>query len=1031
VARAACYDAAAVALASTPVEVFIAQVRALLIRITKQLAAMYATAALLLLTALVPVMGWLLSPTRATSVSILGAAGLITFAVLITAAIVGGVVVRRRYGEDAAVARWVGVRAPQIASDLLSTIELSRQRRRSSTSPGQVESAVEERRRRSVERGTCSIELADALRSDIERRLATVRPQALIDRLWIRRAGNAAVLALVAHGSLWILVPGKLIAGWRQLVVPHRLPFDAAALSAVPLVGDLDLALRFPAYSKRVPLVMPSTAGDVNALVGTHIAVTARLLVEATAAEIVVENDDGSPAISVAATIVGGVVRSEVVVAHAGRYRFAVTDAIGRRTIEASARSIEIEVDTVPTVQLIAPAETLDVSNLRQIELAFVAEDDFGISSADLTWESGADHGKKSIPLPEPGSTRAQGKILWDMSEVSLPPGTDVRYWLEVKDNNNISGPNLGRSREFHLKVVSPRERHEQTLAKQEELTDHMISLLGRRLVSTGDDLDVRIAIAEKTAEIVVELGTLSAAYERDVHASGGLRKGLAGLRERMDRWMMMEARLLPASRPKPGSRAPAARFAVTDAKLIAELEDGVILLADWIDRERLEGMLDISDEIAGHQRRLKELLDQYNRSGDPRLKNEIERELRALDLATAQLTKQRNNTSQDVLDQFVHRDAVEATSRTQCLAEVRRLFAKGDAKAAQAKLSECSSELARATNSLEDSLHALRGDRFGDEQRKLDEVMNELADLNRDQDDIAAEASRIFDEYAAKVERLSEDNQREASRKLGALVDRLRRRLAALPDAGLTPFASEELESMQRRLVDLERMVDDGDLAEALAMAKQAKQSIDVIAGELDAALQDEPGSVFAKDTEKALESAERVRPIAKELIEELAKLAPSPREVLSADDKRDLERLRRRQQGSRERSKRLADRTKQLGDELPGDAGKDVGQRLQSAIDHMASAEGRMRALDPSAARQSARSAADALAEANRRTKGAARQRQESAGTGDEPIRIPGAEEYRAPEQFREDILEAMKKKNSSGYDDMLRRYYQELIR
>ena len=51
-----------------------------------------------------------------------------------------------------------------------------------------------------------------------------------------------------------------------------------------------------------------------------------------------------------------------------------------------------------------------------------------------------------------------------------------------------------------------------------------------------------------------------------------------------------------------------------------------------------------------------------------------------------------------------------------------------------------------------------------------------------------------------------------------------------------------------------------------------------------------------------------------------------------------------------------------------------------------------------------------------------------------GDEPIRIPGADEYRAPERFREDLLEAMKKKGSvapEGYDDLIKRYYEELIK
>ena len=54
--------------------------------------------------------------------------------------------------------------------------------------------------------------------------------------------------------------------------------------------------------------------------------------------------------------------------------------------------------------------------------------------------------------------------------------------------------------------------------------------------------------------------------------------------------------------------------------------------------------------------------------------------------------------------------------------------------------------------------------------------------------------------------------------------------------------------------------------------------------------------------------------------------------------------------------------------------------------------------------------------------------------APIGDEPIRIPGADEYRAPERFREDLLEAMKKKaqqGPDGYDEQIKRYYEELIK
>src|SRR5258706_11214573 len=118
-------------------------------------------------------------------------------------------------------------------------------------------------------------------------------------------------------------------------------------------------------------------------------------------------------------------------------------------------------------VQLMAPAEPLDVSNLRRVELAYVIEDDFGIAGAELVWESGKDHGRKLLQLDGAGA-RAQGKMVWDIAEVQVTRAQEareageVRYWLEAKDNDSVLGANVGRSRELHLKVVSPRERHEE-----------------------------------------------------------------------------------------------------------------------------------------------------------------------------------------------------------------------------------------------------------------------------------------------------------------------------------------------------------------------------------------------------------------------------------------------------------------------------------------------------------------------------------------------------------------------------------------
>jgi hypothetical protein len=1015
-----------VAVSRTPIPIFLNRVRVLVYQHEARRALLYALASVAAVALVLPLLGIALGASRATALAVLGTGVLVAVLLVVGAVVLGVIAPRRRWGTDPELARWVGGRRREVASDLLSAVELANAPARS---------------------GAPSPVLVDALIDATSARLGTVDPHTLIEPLERRRARRWAALAVIANLLLIAAAPGLVADGWRALVSARSAPFDGAKLSIVPLVGDLEATLTFPAYSRRPRLPLPSSSGDVRGLPGTTVALKARVLVPAALAELIVEPVDRGEPKSIAAKLEGDQLTAELTIDRSARYRFAITSPSGERAIETTPRAIEAEPDQAPAVQLMAPADPLDVTNLRRVELAYVIEDDFGISSAELVWEAGKDKGRKPIALGQPESRgvgrpgvpsaegplagpplgRQLGKLTWDIAEVQVPSGSEVRYWIEAKDNDTVGGPNTGRSRELHLKVVSPRERHEETLGRQQELAEKVLRNLGGRL-TLGDDQAPRDDIARQLREAVVELGTIGAAFEKDPHASDALRRSLSQMRERLDKLALTEQRLLPKGKP-----ATRAQFAGFDPRMIGELEDDALVLADWLDRERLEGLLDVSDEIAAHQKRLADLLGQYQRTKDPRLLDEIEREMRTLERAFAELDKHRRSMAEDVLDQYVHRNAVQAQAGTSCIDEVRRLLRSGDAARAQQKLAQCRQQQAQASSALEGSLAGLRGDKFTDEQKKLDEVMNELSDVAKDQEDIAAEANRIFEAYAEKADEVARDHRREASKKVGALVERLRHRLHDLDEGGLTPFAKEELDIMERRLADVEHMVGDGDLAEALGMAHQAKQSLDTIAGELEAAINDDPRSKWADATRDALDGVQRARPVAKELIDELQALSPKPDQIMSGDDHRALDRLRRREAVNKDRTRRLADRTKQLGGELPGDAGLELGRKLGGAIDQMGAAEERMKVKDPSGARAATRAAADSLAKARERARSAARQAQEGT-VADEPIRIPGADEYRAPERFREDLLEAMKKKGAvapEGYDDQIKRYYEELIK
>lgn len=987
---------------SSSIPGFLARVRALVYRHEARRALFYALAVLGGLCVLLPLVGVVIVGSRATALAILGTAGLVAMLVVLGAVVMGIVVPRKKWARDRELARWVGTRHKSVASDLLSSVELTE-------APKRI--------------GAPSNDLVSALIESTASELKTIEPASLLPPDEIKRARALALGAIATNIALLLIVPGFVGRGWRQLISAPSSPFDGAELSSIPLVGDLDATLTFPAYSKRKPLDLPSSSGDFRALPGTVVKLQARVLVPASQVELVLE---GAEKKRIPAKLDGDRLTAQMTIEQSARYRVAVLMPSGERKIEATPRVIEAEPDQAPAVQLLAPADTLDVANLRRVELAYVIEDDFGVTSAELVWEGGKDRGRKPISLGDVTQARLQGKLMWDIAEVQVPSGDDVRYWIEAKDNDTIAGPNVGRSREFHLRVVSPRERHEETLDRQQAVAEKLLKILGVRLVGFGDNVTARDEQSRQLHDAILELSSINAAYETDPHASEAMRKALGGIHDRLDRLQTSEQKLMP----KGSSKVSPGRFAAIDLRLNAELEDDLIALADWLDRERLEGLLDVSDEIAAHQKRLADLLAQYNKTKDPRLLDEIEREMKTLDRAYAELEKHKKGMAEDVLDQYVHRDAIAAENGTNCMNEVRALVAAGKTVEAQTKLEQCQQQQQKGAGSLEGSLAQLRGDKFGDEQKKLDEVMNELADLAKDQDDIASEANRIFEQYARKADDMAREHRREASKKVSVLVDKLRKRLDAVNESGLTPFAKEELDIVDRRINDVEKMVADGDLAEGLGMARQAKQSLDTIAGELEAAINDDPKGKWADATQAALDGIEHAAPIAKELIDELDALSPKPEQIMSADDLKAMERLRRREALNKQRTQKLGERTKQMGQDLPGDAAQELGKKLGTATEHMTKADERMKGKDPSGARESTRQAADALAKARDRARSAARQAQEGT-IGDEPIRIPGADEYKAPERFRENLLDAAKHKPVGGFEDMTKRYYDELIK
>lgn len=928
------------------------------------------------------------------------------------------IVPSRRWKGRRVAALYVGEEVETLRSDLLSSLELMEA---SSTSGSQ--------------------ELTEALWFDTANRLEPLKPKMIVSRAPLKRPWQIVLGLVVLYVGAQLAAPAAMAEGWSRLTtVPAPAPFDGAMMAQEPLVGDVDIIVEFPEYTGRQPLQLPSSSGDFEAMPGSTIGIsTSPLDAIETAALLLSPTSELSADEALPLHEQDGRLEASFVVTQDTYYRFEVETGTERK-VEARARHIHLQADATPTIELYAPADELDVAKIKRIELAYVAADDFGIAKVELVYkEAGGKELRELLPLSPrdmEGSTlrQAQAKHLWDLATLPLRPGVQIEYHVEVTDNDDVLGPNIGRSKSFRLRLFSPRERHEELIERQQELVEHMIELLASRLTATRTHLRAHQEIHRMASDIIVEMGSLAAALKSDELAAGKLAMTLDGLRDRMDKRVRTEGALLQdleqRARKAGGELAigELERMGKSDDKIVAELEDDVLTLVDWIQRQEMENLLNISDEIKANQERLKQLFEEYERTGSPEVLAEIQRELRALEKKLAEMSQKSAQVPEDVLDRFVNSEALQQQQDTDCLSKVQELLDAGDVVAAQKQMAKCSEEMDMGAKALEDALSSLRKDSFSEEEKLFNEMMSEAADLGQDQAEIADATEDIYKRYAEEVSKLKDDKSSEAKAQVGETLKKLRKKLEQIPRDGLTAFSKEEFDILQNRLDETEKMLKRGDLAEALSMARYANRALRTVQDEQQASLDD----AWSRKGQVAERAARKAMPLSQQLVDELADATPSPYEIMSKSDKQNLEKLRRRQKSVRQRSEKL--RKKLAGQEkLPGKAGDAMQDGLKAAMENMQRAEKQMKNRDPSGARQDTREAAKQLQEAQKQAQGAARLKQKSGQTGwrDKPIRIPGADEYKAPEKFREEILDAMEDGSApNGFADQVKQYYKDII-
>lgn len=990
-----------------------------------------------------------------------------------------------------------------------------------------------------------SHELVGSLFEQTGERLQGLRHHDIVERRGLRRNLLAFTAALTLFVAIAVLNPGYIVQRFNILSETHYSPSALLTLGK-PVIGDITLTYRYPAYTGLKPRTVRGSSGDIRALKGSAVEISARSNQPLDSASILLNESTRIPMVVETANVI----RGSLVVLEDGSYSFETLSAGGASSHRSKSHSIVVETDEYPRINILSPAPGKVVSERDVIELEYKAADDFGLRGISLVVGEGQETGqtKKCLKVMKEGETECKGTYKWDLSTLRLTPGEKLRYHLEAADNDAVSGPKVARSETRYLEIYSSQRKHEELLSLQEELLNGMIRLLAEKLVNRPDAAESRDellieqeVLTDRTIRLLVLFDRVLTNMEEDALANYAVYYSLENMSNMISRLNDTKKRVLEKieRRGTVLSTTSIDEIKGVQDKEVVELENDIMFLVELLRKQRLDDLLDQDRKMVNMQKTLTNLLDELSRGKTDELEQRVMKEMERLEDMMRSMLEKLSKMSSNWGDEFLNLDGIkdlQENTLDKDLQEMREALAEGDLeaalKAAQNALNALEQMLAEMgknaqqyvdsafsrtleeMSTLDKELRELEeGERkvagqteklkkdvqsrtFGDMDKALNEFferqLERLKGMKNDVSQIEKSfaGSPIVEDYS----RLQRESERLVKKRTQAmrsrfqieppyddgfsdedyaeLNEKLRERNKARneePLLDIYDMMSEAIPELNERLSQLGEMLKGQDFKESLNMAKESLKSLrfwdyEMARGselsrryeDTEAEGEEPPGEGLEglkKETGETLADARRLN---QEMVEELESVRKSFEKMkgreLTGNEKAQFEQLARQQGDLKDQAKGLAD----LMDELAGrnpSMGSEPGEMMGDAQAFMEGAEGKLQRGDGPRALMDERESLYRLSQA-RKSLGEAmdrvakgmmshgipmpryvlryplrwREGVNGPDTGD--VEIPSGESYKVPREFREDILDAMKKGLPEKYQELNKDYYRKLV-
>ena len=549
-----------------------------------------------------------------------------------------------------------------------------------------------------------------------------------------------------------------------------------------PAVTRLRLHYQYPAYSQ-LPDRIEEEGGDIEGLPGTRVALEIATNKPLSKATLVLDDTLSIPAQFDAATA-----RVAFQIERPGAYHIDLVDRKGATNRDPIRYAIQMRTDQKPVVAITDPGRDSDLPESLKVLLKAEASDDFSVEEIALVYRVN-NGSEQRLALPISPQREVLISHIWDLSATnlrlssgrSLLPEDRIYYHLEALDNNQVSGPQKGQSRQYVLRFPSLYELYSEAdqaqgeqLSSLEELAaegqahQEYIERVRRELLKSEElsweqkkELEATLeAEAERTRaveELAAELEKTIDSIKTEGTGSEELLDKLDHIRELMGDIATPEMQQAladlqkAASDPDPQALAEALKRFNEDQQAFQQRLDRTIALLEQVRTEQqLRAIVEQAAELARRQSQInRELADGQSGLRQQLQEGSLQRDTERLAEQLQDLSESTAEQNPALSEQLAHRaEDIERKALAERMRQmVRQMRTKSPGAAQQSgqALAADLDALAEDLQQMQDEYLAAEKDQLS---RELRRAMRDLVQLSQRQESLFADA-RAQDQFA------------------------------------------------------------------------------------------------------------------------------------------------------------------------------------------------------------------------------------------------------------------------------------------